>query len=289
MDCVDKKDGKVQSVENFLQEYNKFIKYGLTKNEMFFFRGHSSSTYKLLPSIYRETNGDKKNSLVLQESKMIDEAIRLFPDEFDNSMSTIEQLVKMQHYGLPTRLLDVTSNPLVALYFACEEEEKLKEDGIVYLFRVSESDVFGVESDSVSVLANVAKQHSDFKYDAYQIDDCGYLCNIGCVSQLLHSIQREKPYFKPYISPGLLNSVILVQTKMNNPRIIRQFGAFFLFGIKGEKNCPSDFEYPCEEIIVDANSKEKILEELEAIGISKATLFPEMDNVLKCIKKKYDK
>ena len=44
-----------------------------------------------------------------------------------------------------------------------------------------------------------------------------------------------------------------------------------------------------KEIIVDANSKEKILEELEAIGISKATLFPEMDNVLKCIKKKYDK
>ena len=38
----------------------------------------------------------------------------------------------MQHYGLPTRILDITANTLVALYFAVSENED--KDGVVYLF-----------------------------------------------------------------------------------------------------------------------------------------------------------
>lgn len=65
----------------------------------------------------------------LNEELYIKECIRQYPEEFIN-MSKIDMLIKMQHYGVPTRLLDLTKNLLIALYFACVSEPN--KDGVVY-------------------------------------------------------------------------------------------------------------------------------------------------------------
>lgn len=75
-----------------------------------FYRGQSDKSFELIPSIYRE------KFLIQNENRIFRDIIAQSPADFKGCTSTFEKLVKMQHYSLPTRLLDITTNPLVALY-----------------------------------------------------------------------------------------------------------------------------------------------------------------------------
>ena len=93
---------------------------------MTFYRGQGDTEWRLTPKLYREKLFD-------HESVLIAELMRIAPESFIG-MSRFDSLVKMQHYGLPTRLLDMTRNPLVALFFACADETTRDSDGAVYVF-----------------------------------------------------------------------------------------------------------------------------------------------------------
>lgn len=98
--------------------------------EKVIFRGHASSTYKLLPSVARGWEGDKSELITMEKralQKFQQQAIPFIKYKPDHDL---EWLVLMQHHGAPTRLLDWTFNPVVALYFAVASNEN--EDGIVY-------------------------------------------------------------------------------------------------------------------------------------------------------------
>ena len=79
-----------------------------------FYRGHADVLWDLKASIFRSNKGIKKEHLLFRDM------VAHEPQDFSQCKSALDYLVQMQHYGLPTRLLDVTTNPLVALYFACQ-------------------------------------------------------------------------------------------------------------------------------------------------------------------------
>ena len=85
----------------------------LSSSTPLWYRGQSDVSWALLPRLARQPNGLKRESALLARFKQ--NASLLLPAV---ARSDWEWLAIMQHYRAPTRLLDWTESPLVALYFA---------------------------------------------------------------------------------------------------------------------------------------------------------------------------
>lgn len=274
----------ITTITNIAEFAEKLADIPLKQGRTRFFRGHADyKKYKVEPSIFR------KPHLKENEETLIQEAMIRCPVELPSSLSFIEILVRLQHYGLPTRLLDLTSNALVALYFACRENEKT--EGEVLVFDIPNEQIKFYDSDTVSVISNIAKRSKEFDLSTYPIDQDEFNSHEE-IGRLLHDIKRDKPAFRPIIKRPDLERVIAVRTRLDNARISRQEGAFLLFGMQDSKLNPAPIPNDwlvcgnADQRIVFSN-KHKIKRELASFGVSEQTLFPELDSQAKAIVEKY--
>ena len=276
----------ISSVSGF---YNIIMKYKID-TERLFFRGHSNANYKLMPSVFRTFN------LKQNESKMYNEIMIECPKDFQSSFSHLDKLVEMQHYGLPTRLLDITRNPLVAMYFACSANEE--SVGEIILISANFADIKYPQSDAVALLASLPafnyEQQRKF-YDAATDTSLTEEDFNRKIAKLLHEVRQEKPAFLSSVNREDLLSNFIVYAIKNNQRIVKQDGAFIIcgledfYGYSAEKISLNKFRYRAggKTIIVLVENKKALKEELATYSINQATLFPEIESVAQYIKNKY--
>ncbi|ELK4821617.1 TPA: DUF1508 domain-containing protein [Pseudomonas aeruginosa] len=276
----DKAPSKIGSVRTFISAIEGL---GQDAESVIFYRGHGNFTYRLLPSLYRNSGWIRNEHIIFHE------LVLRCPTDFELSGSTFNILVKMQHYSLPTRLLDITTNPLVALYFACTGGGAA--DAEVIVFRIPKDEIRYYDSDRVSILSNIGRlpPHSSFPKNS-EIEKFNE--NEDTI-KLVREIQREKPYFEARIAPSDVQSVVCVKPVLDNPRIIKQDGAFLLFGINEEKANPAEVpeRYMLSNnsfrLIISGKEKIKILDQLSSLGITRSTIYPEIEHVANHISEKY--
>lgn len=257
-------------------------------DSVFFYRGQCN-TREPLPSVFRD-------SLMEKEEYLYHELILRCPESF-SGLTHLDTLVKMQHYGLPTRLLDVTTNPLVALYFACKKNNgNYSGAGYVYIYEASSAKIAYSDSDRVLMLSCLPvfgmkdkikmmdivekglpgeqiKKNSDGHYPA-------------SLERLFHEITKEIPAFKREIKRDDLLLPLFVKPRRANDRILKQDGAFIISGLcKDKTEAESRINSLCSRVI-QVNNREIILHELDTIGVNEASLFPEVEKVATYLKNK---
>ena len=168
---------------------------------LLYYRGEETNKWKLRPSVMRPLQ-KSQFSLCSKESTMLLDLMSRRPEDFHNTTSAFAQWVLAQHHGLKTRLLDVTRNPLVALFYACDNVKKI---GRLHVFSVPRDQVKSFNSDTISVIANfsklsraeqnlllgwtgedIVKRESDPKIS--------YIYK-NAMRRLYHFIRQEKPIF----------------------------------------------------------------------------------------------
>lgn len=289
------KSARPKTLIDFIEEFTRYFS-GSTQLKCY--RGQRDASWPIVPGLFRQ----EFKGLLKDEKIAVRKLISVQPHEFASDETMFEKLVRMQHFGLPTRLLDVSRNALVALFFATDPGPSHCEpsNGMVTAFAIPPQLEKYYDSDSVSCIANLANMSFEEKTEISRLigslnGDISDKANIitlnktDVIERLLQFIKAEKPYFQPMIDPLDLLVPYYVHPKMSNRRILAQSGAFILYGI-----IPSNkrfFPYVIEEtkFVIPQPEKSRIREALDNIGINESTLFPEIDRAATRIKNDYTK
>lgn len=220
------------------------------------------------------------------ESELFRECERRLPEEFANCRSTFEKLVKMQHYGVKTRLLDISQDPLQALFFALyidpADKGRRDDDAVVFAYKIPQKQICNWHSDKVSVVSNVAAyNYDDLRMDLLP-DDINAFNKSDSIHHLLHEIRAEKPHFRDEIVKEHLSQVYCVHPLLANPRIRSQQGAFLLYGINGNRHRLADIEASGIQKVafkIPHEAKTDLIQEMWLLGRTIDCVYPDWRGV----------
>ncbi|MCW3838202.1 FRG domain-containing protein [Sphingomonas canadensis] len=272
MTAIGTPESPIKSVGEFVDCLSQIEKFD---DSFIFYRGHADMHWDLLPSIMR-----CRDNIADNEHNIIREIISKYPYDFDQEYTTFDRLARLQHYGISTRLLDITKSPLVALYFATENiGTKNEPNGAVLALGTPASRRKFFDSDTVSCMSNLAYLSSTEKKILAETKSrtIAEFNELKPARRLLQFIKAEKPYFDSSIIKMDLHFPLIVIPKLRNPRIVAQHGCFMIFGL--DKKIPSERKGNTSKIIVSGDHKQKIRNELDDLGINMPALFPEIDKL----------
>jgi hypothetical protein len=245
---------------NVLAELESHINEMAAAPDAFVYRGQRDEKWNLLPSLLRQT---KESIRARKNESNIFQSFKTRARKFlENTKNDWEILTYMQHYGLPTRLLDWTDSFAVALYFAlCERKKEDTNDSAVWIMDAFKMSSLEMGSESIITLLEKA-------------DLPGY------AEHFVDNFDDEAPPW-PYQRP------IVVEIPWVHPRIVSQRGLFTLHGKSDEpveQQCPSQY---LRKIVIPNEAIPAARRYLRLAGIDHFTIFPDLEGLATWLKQEY--
>jgi len=247
-----------------------------TQNSLWF-RGCGRRAHPLIPTFYRHetvTSRDKLESLERQmmvrfRQRSIPLHNRQLTDEWD-------ALFFMQHYGVPTRLLDWTENPFIAFYFAvmsCPFAQKKR--------RAGSSSELSFSSDAAIWVLDPAI------WNNHALSQQGY--DRGVLTPGDAALHPYKPLTKFDEIP--IHPVALYGAH-NSPRIVAQRGVFTIFGqsTTAMETAYQRYKFP-NDCLLKINLKRAVLAKMRTsilkYGITESVVFPDLEGLAREMRREF--
>lgn len=262
-------------IENCYKDYNE-------ESKLLFFRGHADSKWKLLPSVLRQ----RKDGRWYNERELILDFKQVSVSGVDYHARIENILVEMQHYGIPTRMLDWSMSPLIALYFACQHNTD-KETGTPTDGKVYALNPWKVYRDSFIKKLTPHSELMDI------LKECRMLLAQRWTNEeiAIHIVKK----YDYTICEELLRLPLPIVGRYIVNRVATQRSGFVIWGNRVSNKATDSINPPIlldeyqeyrdsiKDISIPASYKENLLEELRKFGIDDFVVFPDNNGIQKQI------
>ena len=237
------------------------------------FRGLPDCEYRLESTLHRLGHADAQKIRIIEE-RLVDSFRKYAHGEFDSAASNWHWISLAQHHGLPTRLLDWTYSPLVALHFATSDLSRMDQDSVVWCV-----DRWAIQRWLPEELGRALKAR-----------------HIGVFP--IELLASEFPTFEKFDDPDQHSDfMVLFEPPALDGRIVNQ-GALFSFLSRPELDLDDwlaristgdDSDRPplCKKVMIAKQLKWEVRDKLDHANLHERVLFPGLDGLSAWLKRWY--